>query len=467
MIRQIFTIFSLTVFSTLLLQAQNVVPGTGSTGHITIKRTYGTNNQTLAGLELATQESMGGSTQKTWTLYTAGKYGGYGVAPEAFEIYEYPQTYKRFQILPNGNTTIFGKMAEANDIAMAETFRISRAGVYGNGQQPLSLGVFLGKMQGGDGNPYTRAEFRMSYQGNQSNNWSNILTADRTIMTLQGDGKVGFGTSTPEAKVQIKGFNGGVAGLVIGGPNNLNNFGLYQNLKPSLAVYPQIDEDANSFPFYVGQNGGSDLFWVRADGQSYFRSKVSLGTVNSLDNAALTLKNNANGGWQHLAFDGNTDDWFMGSFGGGGFFIAKDNFSSTNAKFTIIGDRVGIGTTTPDTDALLTVKGKANAREVKVHIEAGKDIVFQNDYNLMPLEQIDAFIQQNKHLPEVAPARVMEKEGLELGKFNMTLLQKVEELTLHTIAQEKKIKQKDADIRDLKQQVRLLMKRIEKLEKNK
>jgi len=134
--------------------------------------------------------------------------------------------------------------------------------------------------------------------------------------------------------------------------------------------------------------------------------------------------------------------------------------------------KVGIGTTSLDVDALLTVKGKANAREVKVHIDAGKDIVFQNNYNLMPLEQVEAFIQQNKHLPEVAPARVMEKEGLELGKFNMTLLQKVEELTLHTIAQQKEIKQlkkekqrKEAKMEQMEKKMIQMMKRLEALEK--
>ncbi|HAS42987.1 MAG TPA: hypothetical protein DCS93_21080 [Microscillaceae bacterium] len=152
----------------------------------------------------------------------------------------------------------------------------------------------------------------------------------------------------------------------------------------------------------------------------------------------------------------------------------QNNTGKTTRMIITTDGKVGIGTETPDTDAIFTVKGKTNAREVKVHIDAGKDIVFQNNYNLMPLEQVEAFIQQNKHLPEVAPARVMEKEGLELGKFNMMLLQKVEELTLHTIAQEKKIKQlekekqqKEASIQTLQQQMLKLLERVEKLEKNK
>jgi hypothetical protein len=76
-------------------------------------------------------------------------------------------------------------------------------------------------------------------------------------------------------------------------------------------------------------------------------SYSGVGTPTSLDNAALTIKGIPSAPWKQLALDGSTDDWFLGSFGGGGFFIAKDNFASVNVKFTIVGDNVGIGTTTP------------------------------------------------------------------------------------------------------------------------
>ncbi|MEQ9310671.1 MAG: tail fiber protein [Balneolaceae bacterium] len=75
---------------------------------------------------------------------------------------------------------------------------------------------------------------------------------------------------------------------------------------------------------------------------------VGIGTNTSLDDAKLTIKGNAGNNWKILALDGNTDDWFLGSFGGGGFFIAKDNFGSTSSRFSIINDKIGIGTNSPE-----------------------------------------------------------------------------------------------------------------------
>jgi len=96
---------------------------------------------------------------------------------------------------------------------------------------------------------------------------------------------------------------------------------------------------------------------------------------------------------------------------------------------------VGIGTSIPDEK--LTVKGTINSEEVRVEA-VGADFVFAPDYNLMPLTKIEAFVNKNHHLPEVPSAAEMQANGVELGKMNMLLLQKIEELTLHQIEQEKK-----------------------------
>lgn len=72
------------------------------------------------------------------------------------------------------------------------------------------------------------------------------------------------------------------------------------------------------------------------------------------------------------------------------------------------------------------------------------DYVFEPDYKLMPLAEVEAFTKSNKHLPEVPSAAEIEKSGLDLAKMNLILLKKVEELTLHTIELEKRLKAVEA-----------------------
>ena len=61
------------------------------------------------------------------------------------------------------------------------------------------------------------------------------------------------------------------------------------------------------------------------------------------------------------------------------------------------------------------------------------DYVFEEDYNLRTLEATKAYIEENKHLPEIPSAAEMEANGIDLGDMNMRLLKKIEELTLYQI----------------------------------
>jgi hypothetical protein len=82
----------------------------------------------------------------------------------------------------------------------------------------------------------------------------------------------------------------------------------------------------------------------------------------------------------------------------------------------------------------LAVNGKIWTQEVNVAMDnPGPDYVFEKDYNLLPLSELETYINKNKHLPEVPSAKEMEAEGLNLKEMNLILLKKVEELTLHLI----------------------------------
>ncbi|MEN2401778.1 hypothetical protein GKZ90_0018460 [Flavobacterium sp. MC2016-06] len=96
---------------------------------------------------------------------------------------------------------------------------------------------------------------------------------------------------------------------------------------------------------------------------------------------------------------------------------------------------VGIGTINPTSK--LTVAGNINSREVKVSVDAGADFVFDNDYNLPSLESVSDYIKENKHLPEIASAKEMQQNGINLSEMNIKLLQKMEEMTLYMIEMKK------------------------------
>ena len=67
------------------------------------------------------------------------------------------------------------------------------------------------------------------------------------------------------------------------------------------------------------------------------------------------------------------------------------------------------------------------------------DYVFSKDYNLKSLADVDTYIQENGHLPGVPTEQQVQDEGIDLGEMNRILLEKVEELTLHLIRQDKQI----------------------------
>lgn len=113
---------------------------------------------------------------------------------------------------------------------------------------------------------------------------------------------------------------------------------------------------------------------------------------------------------------------------------------------------IGIGTSnfTDGTDTYrLSVKGKVRAEEIKVY-NTWADYVFSPRYNLPSLKQVENYITRNGHLPNVPSAKEITEKGLELGEMAKIQQEKIEELTLYLIQQNK-------EIEELKAQVKLLL----------
>lgn len=115
---------------------------------------------------------------------------------------------------------------------------------------------------------------------------------------------------------------------------------------------------------------------------------------------------------------------------------------------------VGIGTANPDEK--LTVNGKIHAKEVKIDLLIPADYVFHRyykgmselnpDYEMMSLEELEIYIKENYHLPNIPSANKIQEEGLKLGEMSNLLLEKIEELTLHIIEQNKRIEKLEKEL---------------------
>jgi hypothetical protein len=127
-------------------------------------------------------------------------------------------------------------------------------------------------------------------------------------------------------------------------------------------------------------------------------------------------------------------------------------FITNNVERMRIGanGNVAIGTTTILDDYKLSVAGNIRAHLLKVYVTGWADYVFEKDYKLLSLAEVEKYIQQHKHLPGVPSASEVTNEGLDVGGNQATLLKKIEELTLYMIEQNKKLAAQEKELQELR-----------------
>lgn len=135
--------------------------------------------------------------------------------------------------------------------------------------------------------------------------------------------------------------------------------------------------------------------------------------------------------------------------------LTTPSISMDNAGF------VGIGTTVPQEKLEVVgntlIQGDLEVMKVVVTATPGQgwpDYVFEPEFKLRPLSEVEAFVNENRHLPEVPSAKEVEANGIDLGNMDATLLKKVEELTLYMIEMNKKIEKLEEENKQLKELVK-------------
>ena len=134
----------------------------------------------------------------------------------------------------------------------------------------------------------------------------------------------------------------------------------------------------------------------------------------------------------------------------------SDQFIGLNEAMRITKEgRVGIGTSNPTYP--LSVNGQIQSKEIRV--ETGwSDYVFEKNYKLRSLSEIEKYIQQHQHLPGIPAAKEIQENGLPVGEMNTKMMEKIEELTLYTIQLEKRINQQQLQIQKQERKLSFLQK---------
>lgn len=234
---------------------------------------------------------------------------------------------------------------------------------------------------------------------------------------------VGIGSATPWSKLSV--YENGVAGS--------NQF--------ELRTGHLRNTDRYFMKNIIAGSGADDMtFYLRHDGQMFVDGNVGIGHPSP--EYKLDVIGHAQF-WDIMS--GGPNSWIFHTPDDGRktLHIAYKEGGAWNwtKAFVLSGDTGNAA-----------IQGKLEAKEVKITQSPTADFVFEEDYALPKLEDVEKHIKEKKHLPEIASAKVMEKEGVNVGEFQIKLLQKIEELTLYTIEQNKQLKNQREKIEQLEKE---------------
>ena len=267
--------------------------------------------------------------------------------------------------------------------------------------------------------------------------------------------KVGIGTASPAELTHL--YGSGATTLKIQTADNtpgasysalLFRWGDSSNKEAEIRGIAGVSANKTELGFFVSTSAALDVEAMRIN----YLGNVGIGTTSpttklhvyggdfrvtatDADGADIYAIGNDGKGIDLFSQNGNgyikTDTDGMDLILGAGFWGGTGSTPS-NTRFVLKPDgKIGIGTASPQ--SLLAVNGTITAKKVVVTSTGWPDYVFGDDYNLMPLAEVAAYIATNGRLPEVPSAEEVAASGLSLGESQALLLKKIEELTLYMI----------------------------------
>ena len=232
-------------------------------------------------------------------------------------------------------------------------------------------------------------------------------TAINEIVTFDGSGNVGIGNTSPTGRLHVVGGDtylmGGNVGIGTTAPSD------------HLVIMDTTD------PVFTI---GNDAFNEATSGKLYFDEDATAGGLCGIgfehDGAANRL---------HLVGGCPGLDTLMSVTRGGSFMFGTQDIAN---------------------GYMMSVAGKIMCEELRVELEADwPDYVFSDDYNLMSLANLEKFIQTNNHLPNIPSAEEVQDSGIEVGEMQKLMMEKIEELTLYILQQQKEIDALKAEVQSL------------------
>ncbi|MEM7551343.1 MAG: hypothetical protein AAF363_16805 [Bacteroidota bacterium] len=230
--------------------------------------------------------------------------------------------------------------------------------------------------------------------------------------------------------------------LLDGSPIIVDVFDLNGNL--SIGDDAFIDDDMNSGPWDENDVWQPDD-WIKLNGAS-----VDISSNDSLRTGLRVMDADDQNEFLNIYHDAGSSYFANSNYNSlDHYFISSNERDVTFGNNVEIPGNLGIGVSNPSNP--LEVDGTIRSVEVIVEPRSSwPDYVFEEEYELTSLKETEAFIKENNHLPEVPSASEVAEEGIHLGEMNALLLKKIEELTLHTIQQQKLIEQLSSELGEVK-----------------